>query len=53
MPALADAAPAYIDCVTVVGDDDDDGRRYAASLGARLKARGIEAIVKILRERSS
>jgi hypothetical protein len=49
MPALADAVPSYMDCVTVIGDDDDNGRRHATELGARLKARGITAIVKILR----
>jgi Toprim domain len=53
MPALADAVPSYMDCVTVIGDDDDNGRRYATELGVRLKARGITAIVKILRAGSA
>jgi Toprim domain len=53
MPALADAVPSYMDCVTVIGDDNDNGRRYATELGVRLKARGITAIVKILRAGSA
>jgi phage/plasmid primase-like uncharacterized protein len=53
MPALADAVPSYIDCVDVFGDDDDAGRRGATELGARLKARGFEVIVKFLRAGSS
>jgi hypothetical protein len=42
-PALAAAVPTYIDCVTVVADDDAEGRRHAAELAARLQARGFEA----------
>jgi hypothetical protein len=42
MPALADAVPDYIDCLTVVVDDDVDGRRHAAALADRVRARGIE-----------
>jgi hypothetical protein len=47
LPALADAVADYIDCVTVVVDDDIDGRRHAATLGDRVQARGIEIIYKI------
>jgi len=53
MPALSDAVPDYIDCITVFGDDDDDGRRYASELVARLRKRGFEAISKILRAEPS
>jgi hypothetical protein len=42
LPALADAIPDFIDCVTVVVDDDADGRRHSAALAARIRARGIE-----------
>ena len=47
LPALAAAVPGYIDCVTVIADDDDAGRRYAPELVARLRERGIEATVKV------
>jgi Toprim domain len=43
LPALADAVQACIDCITVLADDDDDGRRFAANLVNRITARGIEA----------
>jgi Toprim domain len=42
MPALADVVPAYIDCVTVIADDDEDGRRHAAELVSRLQSKEIE-----------
>jgi hypothetical protein len=42
MPALADAVPDYCDCLTIVADDDIDGRRHAATLADRVRARGIE-----------
>jgi hypothetical protein len=42
MPALAERIPAHIECVTVVGDDDDDGRRNAGELLRRTDARGFE-----------
>lgn len=47
LPALADAVPHYIDCVTVVVDDDVDGHRHSASLAERLQARRIEARIII------
>ncbi len=53
MPALADPVPTYVECVNVFGHDDDAGRRGATELGARLKARGFEVIVKFLRAGSS
>jgi hypothetical protein len=42
MPALADAFPSYIECVTVLADDDADGRRFAGELVDRIRARRIE-----------
>jgi hypothetical protein len=42
LPALADVVPDFIECVTVVIDDDADGRRHAASLVERLAARHVE-----------
>ena len=43
MPALADAVPSYADCVTVVVEDDEEGRRGAVALLDRLGERGIYA----------
>jgi hypothetical protein len=42
MPALAGVVPGYVECVSVVEDDDPDGRRHSAVLADRLCARGIE-----------
>jgi len=42
LSALADAIPDYIDCVTVVVDDDPDGHRHSTTLADRIRARGIE-----------
>ena len=43
MPALAPVVPFYIDCTTVVGDDDRDGRRFASDLADGIRARGMDA----------
>jgi hypothetical protein len=43
MPALADVLPPYIECTTIIADDDPDGRRFAAELAARIGDRGMEA----------
>jgi hypothetical protein len=43
LPALAVAVPCYVDCVTVLADDDKDGRHHATELVERIRARGIEA----------
>jgi Toprim domain len=43
LPALADRIPNFIECVTIVTDDDADGRRHAAELAERIAAQGIEA----------
>jgi hypothetical protein len=40
MPHLADVVPSFIEAVTVVGDPDANGIRYARELAARLRARG-------------
>jgi hypothetical protein len=41
MPALAHALPTWIDCATVIADDDKDGRRYATELAEGVRSRGI------------
>jgi hypothetical protein len=43
MPALADVVPDFIECTTIVADDDPDGRRFAAKLAARIGDRGMDA----------
>jgi len=42
LPALAGVISSCIECVTVIVDDDIDGRRFAAELAERIAARGIE-----------
>ncbi|MCJ9704424.1 toprim domain-containing protein [Bradyrhizobium sp. SHOUNA76] len=42
LPALADAVPNYVDCMTLMIDNDRDGRRHAAELGRLIDRRGIE-----------
>jgi hypothetical protein len=39
LPALADAMPEWIECVTIYAHDDADGQRYAAELAERLSHR--------------
>jgi Toprim domain len=48
MPAIAEAVPTYCECVTVIGDDNDAGRKNAGELAARLKARCIPVVVKVI-----
>ena len=45
MPALADAVPAFIECVTIARERDPAGQRGADELGRRLEARGIETVM--------
>jgi hypothetical protein len=45
LPPLSDRIPNYLDCVTIIADDDPDGRRFAGVLAERVRARGIEAIL--------
>lgn len=42
LPALAEALPDYVECMTLMVDDDPDGRRHAAELARRAERRGIE-----------
>lgn len=42
LPALADAVPEWIDCVTVCADADKAGRKGAAALAAALRERGFD-----------
>ena len=46
MPALAEAVPDYMDCVTIYGDDNKAGIAGATALLRRLSARGIFAQIK-------
>jgi hypothetical protein len=48
MPMLAVAVPKYCECVTVIADDNPTGRKNASELAGRLRARGVEAIVKVI-----
>ena len=41
MPALADAVPDYTECVTIIEDDNEPGRRGARGLAAGLRRRGL------------
>jgi hypothetical protein len=43
LPALAGAIDPFVECVTIVVDDDQDGRRYAIALAEQVERRGIEA----------
>jgi hypothetical protein len=50
LPALADAVPAYVEAVTISGDDNEAGRKATCELAARLKTRGgLEVVPKIVR----
>jgi Toprim domain len=42
LPALAATIPSYVESVTVMVDDDQDGRRYAGELSSLVERRGIE-----------
>jgi hypothetical protein len=42
LPALAEVVPAYVEEVTIMVDDDADGRRHAARLQDQLAKRKIE-----------
>jgi hypothetical protein len=49
LPALADAIPAYIDSVTVIGHHDAAGERGAMDLETKLRARGFDTRLTFLR----
>jgi hypothetical protein len=42
LPALGDAIPSYVESVTILVDDDEDGRRHADELAARLLGRSLQ-----------
>jgi hypothetical protein len=46
MPALAGAVPSYIDCVTIIMDDDPAGQRGALGLASALRSRKFEVLVE-------
>jgi hypothetical protein len=49
MPALAAAVPTWVECVTIMVDDDRTGRQNADELGRQLQDRGIEVRLVIPR----
>jgi hypothetical protein len=50
LPALADAVPGWVEAVTILADDDADGRRHAGALADKLRQRGIEIRFIVLGE---
>lgn len=48
MPALPATVPEYVECVTLIGDNNQAGRDGATKLAVALKARGFEVVIKIL-----
>ena len=48
MPALADAVPDYIDCVSIFAHGDPAGIKGANELATRLRTRGIDCVVAFL-----
>jgi hypothetical protein len=53
LPALAAAIDPHVQCVTIITDDDYDGRRHAIALAEQVRARGIEARPIILARRAA
>jgi hypothetical protein len=53
IPALASMVPSYIDCTTVITDDDGDGRRFASELADSIRARGMDARAIIVTARDA
>ncbi|MCF3935312.1 toprim domain-containing protein [Acuticoccus sp. M5D2P5] len=49
MPRLAEVVPEWADCITIVEDDDDAGRRAVAGLANALTNRGLFVEVTRLR----
>jgi len=45
LPAMADAVPDYVESVTVMVDDDENGRKNANDLARQLTERGIEVLM--------
>lgn len=48
LPALAEAVPSWVECVTILADNDHDGRRHAISLATKLSARNVEVRLIVL-----
>lgn len=48
MPALAARVPAWVDCVTIAGEDDPAGRKGALGLAKGLRARGLLVELRFL-----
>ena len=48
MQVLADKVPAYTDCITIAAEPDAAGRKGAAELKTKLKARGLYCELRIL-----
>jgi hypothetical protein len=53
MPALAPHIPTYIECVTILVDDDLEGRRHAETLARAAAACGIEVRPILIEERAA
>jgi Toprim domain len=48
LPGLAVHVPAYIECVTVLQDDDDAGRRFSGKLADALHTKGVEVLISVI-----
>jgi hypothetical protein len=46
LPKLADVVPTYIECVTILVDDDETGKKHSHQLITKLVARGFEVRVE-------
>jgi hypothetical protein len=46
MPALADAIPNYVECVTIYKHSDADGRTNTIKLAEKLTARSMEVLIE-------
>lgn len=48
LPALASTVPSYADCISIVTDADEAGRRNSGELAVRLRARRLRAEIVAL-----
>lgn len=48
LPALAVTVPPYTDCISIMADSDEAGRRNAGELAVRLRARRLRAEIVAL-----
>jgi hypothetical protein len=46
LPGLAQHLPPHIECVTILQDDDDAGRRFSEQLAEAVCARGIQVLIE-------